>query len=97
MYKGYHYDYGFMVSHPQTFEVIQWGYAVNIQSADSYALSQAYKRAYSWLRDSRQGVFHYGESVRPLYHLIIYRVYDGRATPAYIVDWQGKVYAWEVE
>lgn len=97
MYKGFHYAHGFMISHPQTFEVIQWGLAVDVPSADSYALRQAYKRACSWMRDSRQGVLHYGESVRPLYHLTIYRVRDGEAIPAYIVDWQGNVYAWEVE
>lgn len=97
MYKGFNYNHGFMISHPQTFEVIQWGLAADVPSSDSYALRQVYLRACSWLRESRQGVLHYGGSVRPLYHLTIYRVNDGEATPAYIVDWRGKVYAWEVE
>jgi hypothetical protein len=97
MYNGYLFNHGFMVSHPQTFEVIQWGLAIGVPSADSYALRQAYKRACAWMRESRQDTPYYGESVRPLYHLTIYRICDGEMTPAYIVDWQGKVYAWEVE
>lgn len=90
MYKGFHYNRGFMISHPQTFEVIQWGCAVDVPSANSYALRQAYKRAYSWLRE-----FHlFG---RPPYYLIIYRVCDDKKIPAYIVDWQGNLSALEVK
>lgn len=97
MYNGFLYNRGFMVSHPNTFEVIQWGLAIDVPSADSYALHQAYKRACAWMRESRQDEYYRITPIRPLYHLTIYRVCDGEVTPAYIVDWQGKVYAWEVE